>query len=69
VATPQWLHGLLVLSCASLFFQLFPSLWWAIVGALDPRLWSWKAYAALFATAIVVLVAVRAWQERSRDSD
>lgn len=65
-ATPRWLVGLLVVCLVSLVFQLFPSLWWAFLGVLDVRGWTWRSYSAVFAIVIVLLVALRACQERSR---
>ena len=63
--SPRWLVVLLVLSSLSLLLQLFPRLRWAVVAVVDVRDWSWRSYSALFAAVIVLLVAVRAWQERS----
>ena len=63
----SWLWLLLIASVFSLFFQLFPGAWWAVVSILDIRSWTWRAYAAICAVGIVVLVAVRAWQN-SRDN-
>ena len=65
-ATPRWIIALLVLGTLSLIFQLLPSLWWAVVAIVDVRSWTWVSYSVLFATTVVLLVAVRAWQERSR---
>jgi hypothetical protein len=63
-----WIWLLLAASALTLFFQLVPSAWSAVVWALDVRVWTWRAFAGVFAAAVVVLVAVRAWQN-TRDAD
>ena len=57
-----WL--LLVVSLAALVFQVFPSLFWLGCSALDVRGWTWRSYSVAFTAAIVVLVAIRARQNR-----
>jgi hypothetical protein len=60
-----WLEVVFALSCASLLFQLFPGVWWALISVVDVRNWTWRSYAAVSALTIVVLFVARAWQENA----
>jgi len=59
-----WLEFLLGVSILALVFQLCPGLWFGLLAALDVRNWTWKAWATLNALVIIILVAIRAWQNR-----
>jgi hypothetical protein len=56
-----WLESLLALSIVALVLQLFPSL----VTLLDFRQWSWYVWSGINVTAIIVLLFVREYRNRS----
>jgi hypothetical protein len=56
-----WLETLLVLSIVSLLLQFFPGL----LATLDFRAWPWYVWSGLCLTAIIALVFVREYQNRS----
>ena len=60
----RWLECLLALSAITLFFQLFPGAWWALVSAADVRNWTWRSYAVVSGLALALLVGLKAWRER-----
>ncbi len=66
-----WLELLLGLAAIVLLFQLFPSLWFACVWAVDVRNWSRGGWLGLNAVAVLVLCGIRfgpelykEWRER-----
>lgn len=71
-----WLGLFLIASIVSLFFQLVPSAWSSVLGALtsawwtiwaiiDVRQWTWRSYAVLFAIAIAVLLVAKGRADNS----
>jgi len=60
-----WLSTGLAVSCLALFFQVFPSAWWAFVGVVDARGWTWRTYAVLCALAIGWLVYLKSSQDNA----
>lgn len=58
-----WLEALWIALCLAFVFQLYPPLWWGLIGALDVRAWSWRSYATASAFAIIALVIIKAMQE------
>lgn len=60
----RWLEWLLVLSCVTLVFQLFPVLFWGLLYVVDIRNWSWTAMSLILCVIIVILFAYRAWIKR-----
>lgn len=59
-----WLEGLLALAIVALLLQFFPGIWRGALSTLDVRHWSWPSHAIASATAIVVLVGIKATQKR-----
>ena len=54
-----WLELLLVLAILSLLFQIFPSAWSWLVGALDPRNWSRRTWFLANLAVVAVLLSIR----------
>jgi hypothetical protein len=61
----SWVEWALAFTFAALVFQLFPSLWWAVISVVDVRNWTWRSYAAVSTIAIVVLFVAKAWQDNA----
>jgi hypothetical protein len=66
-----WLELLLVLAVLALVFQVFPSLWFNLLWAMDVRNWSRTAWFAVNVAVLLFLFGVRFvpdlvnnWQER-----
>ena len=64
----KWLWILLAISTLTLLVQLELSGWLPAIVPLDVRNWTWRGYAVLCTVTIVVLVAIRAWQNSSMDT-
>lgn len=59
-----WPEMLLGISGVALFFQLFPTLFWGLLYAIDVRNWSWTVIIVLNALVVACLIGYRAWQNR-----
>jgi hypothetical protein len=69
-----YLELAIVLSSATLFFQLFPSAWSRLVvlafdfmGYFDVRDWTWRSYSVAFSIALAVLVLMKARNDNSEN--
>jgi hypothetical protein len=60
--TSRWLGLAICLSLIILVLQLFPSVFWSVMGILDVRNWHWWSFSVLFAVAIIILVLIRSRQ-------
>ena len=54
-----WLEVLLALTILALSLQLFPSVWWNVVAAVDLRNWSRGDWLGLNVAIVLTLVAIR----------
>lgn len=66
-----WLESLLVVAFVALVFQVFPSLWFGLIWAIDFRNWSRSIWMTLTVAGLGVLFALRFipdlwenWRER-----
>ena len=55
---------LVAITAGVLVIQLFWNSASGMIALFDVRTWTWRAYAVVFATAIVGLVGFKAWLER-----
>ncbi len=63
--TPAWWGMLGILGAVWWWtISILATVWWTFVAIIDVRNWTWKVYAAVSATAIFVLVGVKAWLDR-----
>ena len=60
-----WLELLLVLAIVALVLQLFPAIWWRLVGIVDVRNWSRWTWFFVNVTVVGLLIAVRLAPEMS----
>jgi hypothetical protein len=63
-----WLELLLVLAVIALVFQLFPSLWFRFISALDVRNWSRLTWFAVNFMVLAALIGVRYWQQKQANN-
>lgn len=56
---------LLVSSCLTLFFQLFPSIWSNLLTVIDVRNWSWTMIWIINILMLTILISYRAWINRN----
>lgn len=54
-----WLELLLVLAILVLLFELFPSLWWIVLAALNPRNWTRPIWIVVNLIVVLFLLTVR----------
>jgi len=54
----RWLESLIGVLWVSLVFQLWPSLFWGMVGTIDVRNWSWTV--VIIAHVVVLLCLIYA---------
>jgi hypothetical protein len=54
-----WLELLVVLAAIAMFLQLFPSVLWDFVAALDVRAWSSSVWFGLNVAVVLILAGIR----------
>jgi len=58
-----WLESLIGLLTVSLVFQLWPSLFWGLLWAIDVRNWNWPMITAAHVVVILALIYAKSYQD------
>jgi len=62
-AAIPWLELLIVALTVSLVFQIWPSLFWGLLWAIDVRNWSWPVIIAAHVVVILALIYTKSYRD------